>query len=163
MTDEELCDTIESLRVDSNALLLDVADRLRRCVVTDRAFTERSEWQSRALAAEKEVERLREVIRAGGAGYRAERSAMGIAGGIDPDEQIVVRRPVEREVVGWVVVRDTRGVRWYSQGRNDPELTTDRKQTTVYTSRDEAEAERDAWRFARILRRTRRKKPEVGK
>lgn len=41
--------------------------------------------EKRAEAAEAEVERLRTVIRTGGAMYRAERSTMGIPGGMDPD------------------------------------------------------------------------------
>lgn len=36
----------------------------------------------------KEVQRLRNVIRTGGALYRAERVTMGIPGGIDPNEEI---------------------------------------------------------------------------
>lgn len=40
----------------------------------------------------RENERLKEVIRTGGAMYRAERAAMGIPGGIDIDEVLAPRR-----------------------------------------------------------------------
>lgn len=45
-----------------------------------------SKLANRCGKAEAEVERLRDIIRTGGASYRAERSVLGIPGGLDPED-----------------------------------------------------------------------------
>lgn len=68
--------------------------RVRVGELSEEVAAAAKEEQRALFAVEKaaaELERLRAVIRTGGAAYRLERAAMGVPGGIDPEGQPIAK------------------------------------------------------------------------